>query len=216
MKNRQRTRRISLNENHNRYMGSGGIDVQIVTNTKEPNQVNLNSSSATTTSAEAALPASLPLAQIAQQPHTHPHPHPNPHLHQQHQLIVTPTTMTGKYHPAHAKLRRCKSTPSLNCDGMAEPMEEDQLHRFAACSRNPAAEAQQHAQPSCNSSSSSSSDGSCNSNKCSSNICGAQPTTPESLRFGCAHYKRRAMFVVSATGSPTPFILSMDAFPSIT
>nr|ABJ17029.1 IP13327p [Drosophila melanogaster] len=102
--------------------------------------------------------------------------------------------MTGKYHPAHAKLRRCKSTPSLNCDGMAEPMEEDQLHRFAACSRNPAAEAQQHAQPSCNSSSSSS-DGSCNSNKCSSNICGAQPTTPESLRFGCAHYKRRAMFV---------------------
>lgn len=183
-------------------MGSGGIDVQIVTNTKEPNQVNLNSSSATTTSAEAALSASLPLAQIA-------------HLHQQHQLIVTPTTMTGKYHPAHAKLRRCKSTPSLNCDGMAEPMEEDQLHRFAACSRNPAAEAQQHAQPSCNSSSSSS-DGSCNSNKCSSNICGAQPTTPESLRFGCAHYKRRAMFVVSATGSPTPFILTMDAFPSIT
>ncbi|XP_039492398.1 RING finger and CHY zinc finger domain-containing protein 1 isoform X2 [Drosophila santomea] len=210
MKNRQRTRRISLNENHNKYMGSAGIDVQIVTNTKEPNQVNLNSSSkllattATTTSAEAALPASLPLAPIAQQQtHPHLHPHPNPHLHQQyqqHQLIIPPSTMTGKYHPAHAKLRRCKSTPSLNCDAMAEePMEENEHHRISPCSRNPALEAQQMQQHAAQPSRISSSDGSCNSNKCSSNIniniSGAQPTTPDSLRFGCAHYKRRAMFV---------------------
>ncbi|XP_037708437.1 RING finger and CHY zinc finger domain-containing protein 1 [Drosophila subpulchrella] len=213
MKNRQRPRRISLNENHNKYLGSGSgsgnsIDVQIFTNTKEPNQVNLNSSSkllattVTTTSAEAALPASLPVAQIAQQQHLQQQHLQRQHLQQQQQqLIMPPTMMMGKYFPSHAKLRKCKSTPSLYFDGLEpmEPMEEDpHCHRISPFPRNTASEAkqtQQHEQlsritsneGSCNSNSNIS-----NSNKCSSN---ATPTTPESLRFGCAHYKRRAMFV---------------------
>ncbi|XP_017111411.1 RING finger and CHY zinc finger domain-containing protein 1 [Drosophila elegans] len=216
MKNRQRPRRISLNENHNRYLGSSNIDVQIFTNTKEPNQVNLNSSSkpltttATTTSAEAsaiyaALPASLSVAQIAQQQQQQQQQHIHARqqhlrLQQQQQLIMPPTVMTGKYCPPHAKLRKSKSTPSLNFDG-SQPMEEDaRCHSISPFSRgNPASEAkqmQQHEQFS----RITSSDSSCNShgnsnigsNKCNSN---ATSTTPEALRFGCAHYKRRAMFV---------------------
>ncbi|XP_017069950.2 LOW QUALITY PROTEIN: RING finger and CHY zinc finger domain-containing protein 1 [Drosophila eugracilis] len=205
MKNRQRPRRISLNENHNKYLGSGNIDVQIFTNTKEPNQVNLNSSSklltttVTTTSAEAALPASLPAAQIAQQ---QPLKAQQQHLQQQQQqqqLIVPPTTMTGKYFPSHAKLRKCKSTPSLIFDGL-EPMKEDpHCHSISPFPRNPVSEAKQMQQ---NEQLSRITNNDCccngingnigNSNKCNSN---ATPTTPESLRFGCAHYKRRAMFV---------------------
>ncbi|XP_016982877.1 RING finger and CHY zinc finger domain-containing protein 1 [Drosophila rhopaloa] len=203
MKNRQRTRRISLNENHNKYFGNSNIDVQIFTNTKEPNQVNLNSSSkpltttVTTTSAEAsafhaALPASLSVAQIAQQQHIHARQQ-HPRLQQQQQLIMPPTAMTGKHFPPPAKLRKSKSTPSLNFDG-SQPMEEDSRWRSTSpFSRNPASEAkqtQQHGQFS----RITSNDSSCNSNsnKCKGN---ATPTTPESLRFGCAHYKRRAMFV---------------------
>ncbi|KAL7741657.1 hypothetical protein ACLKA6_019422 [Drosophila palustris] len=34
-------------------------------------------------------------------------------------------------------------------------------------------------------------------NKCNTTIDATKPATPESLRFGCTHYKRRAMFVVS-------------------
>ncbi|KAH8350742.1 hypothetical protein KR084_006912 [Drosophila pseudotakahashii] len=212
MKNRQRARRISLNENHNKYLGSSSsIDVQIFTNTKEPNQVNLNSSSKllatteTTTSAEAALPASLPVAQIAQQRHLHAQQQhqrlqQQQQQQQQQQLIKPPTTMMGKCFPSHAKLRKCKSTPSLNFDGM-EPMEEDpHCRRISPFPRNTASEAkqtQQHEQlsritssdDSCNSNINI---GNSNSNKCNSN---ATATTPESLRFGCAHYKRRAMFV---------------------
>ncbi|XP_016964054.1 RING finger and CHY zinc finger domain-containing protein 1 [Drosophila biarmipes] len=214
MKNRQRARRVSLNENHNRYLGSGGgssssIDVQIFTNTKEPNQVNLNSSSkllassATTTSAEAALPASLPVAQIAQQ--QHPQQQQQLQRQQQQQLIMPPTTMMGKYHPSHAKLRKCKSTPSLTFDGLEpmEPVEEDpHCRRISPFPRNTASEAkqtQQHEQlprisgnqGSCHSHINAGNIGSSNS-KCNSS---ATPTTPESMRFGCAHYKRRAMFV---------------------
>jgi len=221
MKNRQRARRISLNENHNKYLGTGSgssIDVQIFTNTKEPNQVNLNSSSkllattVTTTSAEAALPASLPVAQIAQQQHLQQQHLQRQQLQQQQQLIMPPTMMMGKYFPSHAKLRKCKSTPSLNFDGLEpmEPMEEDpHCHRISLFPRNTASEAkqtQQHEQLS----RITSNEGSCNSNsnsnisnKCNSN---ATPTTPESLRFGCAHYKRRAMFVVSAISSQYTFI----------
>lgn len=172
MKNRQRTRRISLNENHNKHMASGSnIDVQIFTNTKEPNQVNLNSSSKllatteTSTSAEAAHPVSPPAAQIAAPPQ------------QQQQLIRPPTIMTGAF-PFHAKLRKSKSTPSLS-----QPMAEDlpTCHRPSTHPGKSATEAKktlQHEQFSCITSN-------------------TPPTTPESLRFGCAHYKRRAMFVVS-------------------
>ncbi|KAH8410295.1 hypothetical protein KR009_010784 [Drosophila setifemur] len=210
MKNRQRLRRISLNENHNKYLGNGGnIDVQIFTNTKEPNQVNLNSSSkllattATTTSAEAALPASIPAAQIAQQQHLQLQQH---HIHQQQQrqqqqqqqrhLIMPPTIMTGNF-LSHAKLRKSKSTPSLNFDG-SQPMEEDpDCHRISPFPQNPASEARQmqhHEQfPRITSN-----DSRCNcnnSNTSNKSSDPASPTTPESLRFGCAHYKRRAMFV---------------------
>ncbi|KAH8298326.1 hypothetical protein KR018_005025 [Drosophila ironensis] len=196
MKNRQRVRRISLNENHNKNL-EGNIDVQIFTNTKEPNQVNLNSSSkllettATSTSAEAA--------QIAQQ-RQHHHQSQQQHLHQQQQqqqtqqqqqLIMPPTIMTGAF-PSHTKLRKSKSTPSLNF----QPMEQDYptCHRLATSGGKSAAEAakqqQQHEQFSRIAGNATPSTATATPTTTTTTT-----TTPESLRFGCAHYKRRAMFV---------------------
>ncbi|XP_017050434.1 RING finger and CHY zinc finger domain-containing protein 1 [Drosophila ficusphila] len=160
MKNRQRPRRISLNENHNKYSGSGNIDVQIFTNTKEPNQVNLNSSSklltttVTTTSAEAVAAAVATSPSASPAASAHPaHPAPLPVA-----QIAQPTTgMTGKCLPPQAKLRKSKSTPSLNFEGSQPMAEEPHCHRVSPFPRD--------------------------------------PDPPESLRFGCAHYKRRAMFV---------------------
>ncbi|EDW37173.1 GL26108 [Drosophila persimilis] len=70
MKNRQRQRRISLNESHNKY---NHIDVQISTNTKEPNQVNLNSSSKLSSRA-----TSLEAAAADDAPRTSPSPSLSP------------------------------------------------------------------------------------------------------------------------------------------
>ncbi|KAH8248397.1 hypothetical protein KR032_006418 [Drosophila birchii] len=208
MKKRQlRPRRISLNENHNKYLGSSHSDVQILTNTKEPNQVNLNSSSkllltttvaATSTEAEAALPASPSAAvQIA-----HPQPQhqkdlyvsiqrPQQQQQQRQQQIMPPTIMAVDYFPLRYKLRKTKSTPSLNFDGTRCPMEEEEqsdCHSISTFSPlNPAAEAtqgqDQHEQFSPITSTS------------HNNNSNATPPTPDSLRFGCSHYKRRAMFV---------------------
>ncbi|XP_017030027.1 RING finger and CHY zinc finger domain-containing protein 1 [Drosophila kikkawai] len=219
MKKRQlRPRRISLNENHKKYLGSGHNDVQIFTNTKEPNQVNLNSSSkplltttaaATSTEADAAaeagilaaLPASPPAAaQIAhqkQQPDLYvsaqrPQQQHQSRQQQRQQLIMSPTIMAVDYFPLRYKLRKSKSTPSLNFDGTRCPMEEDQsdCHSISTFSPlNPASEAtqvqDQHEQFSRITSP---------SHK-NSNNSNATPPTAESLRFGCSHYKRRAMFV---------------------
>ncbi|KAH8333185.1 hypothetical protein KR074_010727 [Drosophila pseudoananassae] len=172
MKNRQRTRRISLNENHNKHMASGSnIDVQTFTNTKEPNQVNLNSSSKllatteTSTSAEAAHPAPPPAAQIGA-----------PAIRQQQQQLIRPAAIMTGASPFHTKMRKSKSTPSLS-----QPMAEDPptCHHPSTHPGKSATEARktlQHEQFS----------------RITSNT---PPTTPESLRFGCAHYKRRAMFV---------------------
>lgn len=194
MKKRQlRPRRISLNENHNKYLGSSHIDVQIFTNTKEPNQVNLNSSSkllltttVTTTSTEAeaeagildALPASLPAAaQIARQQDLHvPVQRPQQQQQQRQQLIMPPTIIAVDYFPLRYKLRKSKSTPSLNFDGTRCPMEEEQsdCHSISSFSPlNPASEAKQVQEQH------------------------EQFSRDTSTSFGCSHYKRRAMFVVS-------------------
>ncbi|XP_026842934.1 RING finger and CHY zinc finger domain-containing protein 1 [Drosophila persimilis] len=208
MKNRQRQRRISLNESHNKY---NHIDVQISTNTKEPNQVNLNSSSKLSSRA-----TSLEAAAADDAPRTSPSPSLSPPVtvpvsqiaaatqqEQRLQLIMPPTIMTGDF-PTYVKMRKSKSTPSLLLEEeppaivwrrhiISQPKTASEASETVAtvdsshCCME--VEPQQHEQFSRFTTSSGNND-SCN-NKCSN----ATPTTPESLRFGCAHYKRRAMFV---------------------
>ncbi|XP_022234896.2 RING finger and CHY zinc finger domain-containing protein 1 [Drosophila obscura] len=125
---------------------------------------------------------------------------------------MPPTIMTSDF-PTYVKMRKSKSTSSLlleeeppaivwrrhiinsqpktsteaskTVDSM-ESQQHEQFSRFTTTSNSSS-----NARRARSSNNKDSNITSCNNNKCSN----ATPTTPESLRFGCAHYKRRAMFV---------------------
>ncbi|XP_034140054.1 RING finger and CHY zinc finger domain-containing protein 1 [Drosophila guanche] len=205
MKNRQWLRRISLNECYNKHSHHHRIDVQISTNTKEPNQVNLNSSSklssraasVTTTLLEAASTDDAPATSLFGSQITAATTAEQQEQ-QRLQLIMPPTIMTSDF-STYVKMQKSKSTPSLLLEEespaivwrrhiITQPKttttEANQsiIARFTnSSSRN-------------NNSSNHDSNGNTTSS-CNNKCINATPTTPESLRFGCAHYKRRAMFV---------------------
>ncbi|XP_030080338.1 RING finger and CHY zinc finger domain-containing protein 1 [Drosophila hydei] len=115
-------------------------------------------------------------------------------------VTATAATATTTAASATVHLRKSHSTPALTCDG-SNIADSNIVDSNKCCGKNPVESAieasniviedvaaiahikrQQHEQYAHD------------SNKCN-NIDATQPTTPESLRFGCTHYKRRAMFV---------------------
>ncbi|KAH8391746.1 hypothetical protein KR215_001500, partial [Drosophila sulfurigaster] len=211
-----RQRRISLSENHNHNKYShdsshSNIDVQTFTNTKELNQVNLNSSSTTTATSQSLLSTSLEaasattattaitttesslatatVAEISQQQQ------------QQQQLIMSPTAGSSSTTPATATttassavhLRKSHSTPALKFAGNSSSHSSSN-HIDVAVAAHLKRQQHHHQQP-LQHEQLQRLNGNNDSNKCNTTIDATKPATPESLRFGCTHYKRRAMFV---------------------
>ncbi|XP_068151846.1 RING finger and CHY zinc finger domain-containing protein 1 [Drosophila tropicalis] len=230
MKNRQRQRRISLNENYhngNKYLSNSynnnnnnnNIDIQIFTNTKEPNQVNLNSylasatvitTRATTTSSEGHNPCPISASPATDTATEIPQEKEQKHQQQETYFIMSPTiaadssssiSSIATYYSS-AKLRKSHSTPILQyCDGSNVGQHATDSKKvnvscgLASTHQQPKLQQQHqhhHDQFSRFIGNESGNTVKCNNNSNSNDMANA---TPESLRFGCTHYKRRAMFV---------------------